>query len=93
MNSEKIERAYAYARERYASLGVDTEKALETLSTIPVSLHCWQGDDVHGFEISESAGASNGILSTGNYPGAARNAEELRRDIEKHSLSCRVRAA
>jgi len=73
---------YHLARERYAALGVDTEKALARLGTIPVSLHCWQGDDVGGFErISEGLGG--GLAVTGNYPGKARTAEELRADLDK----------
>ena len=72
---------YAAAQARYAALGVDTEAALSRLSTIPISLHCWQGDDVKGFE--GDAQLSGGIQSTGNHPGRARNAEELRANIEK----------
>ncbi|MCE0523505.1 MAG: L-rhamnose isomerase [Methylacidiphilales bacterium] len=72
---------YAFAREQYAALGVDTEKALKILSQIPVSLQCWQGDDVGGFE--RAAGAlTGGIQATGNYPGKARTAGELRSDLE-----------
>lgn len=77
-----IEQAYELARERYAQLGVDTEKALERLAQISISLHCWQGDDVGGFE-SEEGLTSGGIQATGNYPGKARNADELRADLEK----------
>ncbi len=73
---------YALAKERYAALGVDTEKALEGLAAIPVSLHCWQGDDVGGFE-SAGRALSGGIAVTGNYPGKARTPEELRTDLEK----------
>ena len=69
------------AKEFYASIGVDVEAAINRLSEIPVSLHCWQGDDVSGFE---NAGSLDGGLAvTGNYPGRARNAEELRKDIAK----------
>ncbi|MBE6375244.1 MAG: L-rhamnose isomerase [Lentisphaerae bacterium] len=69
------------AKEFYASIGVDVEAAISRLSEIPVSLHCWQGDDVSGFE---NAGSLDGGLAvTGNYPGRARNAEELRKDIAK----------
>ena len=77
-----IERAYKLAREQYARLGVDTEKALRALRTVPVSLHCWQGDDVAGFE-NPDAGLSGGIQATGNYPGKARTPQELRSDAEK----------
>lgn len=80
--SGQIERAYALARERYADVGVDTEGAMARLKGVPVSLHCWQGDDVSGFESTGSA-LSGGIAVTGNYPGKARNPEELRRDIDK----------
>jgi len=72
---------YQLAKEQYASIGVDTEDALKTLDTIPVSMHCWQGDDVRGFEGGDEA--SGGIQSTGNFPGAARNADELRNMMEK----------
>jgi L-rhamnose isomerase len=72
---------YASARERHAAFGVDTDKALETLAQIPISLHCWQGDDVTGFERTGEA-LSGGIAATGNYPGKARTAEELRADLD-----------
>ena len=74
--------AYTLARERYAELGVDTDAALATLAAVPVSLHCWQGDDVGGFEKSKRA-LSGGIMATGNFPGKARTADELRRDLDK----------
>jgi L-rhamnose isomerase len=76
-----IERGYVWARERYDSLGVDTDKALATLRRIPISLHCWQGDDVGGFENDQGLTGS-GIQATGNYPGKARNADELRADLD-----------
>jgi L-rhamnose isomerase len=76
-----IEKAYELARERYASLGVDTDQAMERLASIPISLHCWQGDDVGGFENDEGL-TGGGIQATGNYPGKARNADELRADLE-----------
>jgi L-rhamnose isomerase len=76
-----IERGYEWARERYAHLGVSTERALEALRRVPVSLHCWQGDDVGGFE-NEAGLTGGGIQATGNYPGKARNADELRADLE-----------
>ncbi len=72
--------SYADAREQYAALGVDTEAALATLAATPLSLHCWQGDDVCGFEQQQAGGG--GILATGNYPGRARNPAELRADLE-----------
>ena len=71
---------YESAKAIYARYGVDTEKALDTLSGITVSLHCWQGDDVTGFDSRQSL--SGGIQTTGNYPGKARNPEELMRDID-----------
>ena len=81
MKQELIEKAYEVARERYAAYGIDTEAVLEVLQRVPLSLHCWQADDVTGFE---SAGElTGGIQATGNYPGKARNIEELRQDILK----------
>jgi len=79
---KRINQGYAYAQEAYAALGVDTDAALETLAAIPVSLHCWQGDDVGGFE-NLSAASGGGIQATGNYPGKARTPEELRQDADK----------
>ena len=81
MKSENIEKAYALAKERYAALGVNTDKANETLEKTPISLHCWQADDVVGFE--RNVAASGGIMTTGNFPGRARNIDELRQDIDK----------
>ncbi len=80
-DTQKIEQAYELARERYAELGVDTEKAIEQLARIAISLHCWQGDDVGGFEGDTQL--SGGIMATGAYPGKARTADELRTDFEK----------
>src|SRR5437899_9591296 len=77
-----IEQSYALARECYAQLGVDTDQALETLRTISISLHCWQGDDVGGFE-SPAGLTGGGIQATGNYPGKARNIDELRADVDR----------
>ena len=77
----QIHSAYALAQERYAALGVDTETALRKLETVSLSLHCWQGDDVTGFE-NPGGELSGGIATTGNYPGKARNAAELRRDLD-----------
>ena len=76
-----IEQSFALARERYAELGVDLESALGTLASIPISLHCWQGDDVGGFENTGSA-LGGGLAVTGNYPGKARTPDELRQDID-----------
>jgi len=74
---------YTLAQEKYASLGVDTEEVLKHLATIPISLHCWQGDDVGGFENAGADLAGSGLAATGNYPGKARTIEELRADLEK----------
>jgi L-rhamnose isomerase len=74
--------AYALAQARYAALGVDTERALAALGQVALSLHCWQGDDVAGFEAPDAA-LSGGIAATGNYPGRARNADELRGDLDR----------
>lgn len=82
MKNELIEKAYAIARERYAAVGVDTDAALARLRDIPVSLHCWQADDVTGFE-NRGGDLTGGIQATGNYPGKARNIDELRADILK----------
>ena len=77
----KIEEAYALARERYADNGVDTERVLGQLDAVPISIQCWQGDDVLGFE-SADASLTGGIQTTGSYPGRARNVRELRSDLE-----------
>lgn len=74
--------AYALALERFAAQGVDAEHALKRLDGIPVSLHCWQGDDVLGFENRGGSIAGSGCLATGNYPGPARTPEELRADLD-----------
>ena len=75
----RIQRGYDYAREVFADLGVDTERAMQAADAIPVSMHCWQGDDVTGFDGTGSL--TGGIATTGNYPGRARNLEELQDDI------------
>jgi L-rhamnose isomerase len=82
-NNKIIEDAYATARQRYAELKVDTDKALGRLRSIPISIHCWQGDDVGGFEKAGAILSGGGIEVTGNYPGKARTIEELRADFEK----------
>ena len=81
MNEQKIKQAYDYAVERYAAIGVDVEKAMEQLQKVQLSLHCWQADDVSGFE--STGDLTGGIQATGNYPGKARNIDELRADILK----------
>ncbi len=73
--------SYDEAKKKYSSVGVDTEKAIETLKNVTVSIHCWQGDDVTGFDQRQSL--SGGIQTTGNYPGKARTPEELMRDIDE----------
>ena len=78
---ELIQKAYEIAVERYAAVGVDVEKALNDLQSVALSLHCWQADDVTGFE--SSGALTGGIQATGNYPGKARNIEEVRQDILK----------
>ncbi len=80
-DTESIEKAYILAKEQYAKLGVNTDAALASTAKIPVSLHCWQGDDVTGFEGADGL-SGGGILATGNYPGRARNAGELREDAD-----------
>jgi len=82
MTTTSISSAYAAAKERYAAIGVDTEEAIKKLKAINVSIQCWQGDDVGGFE-TVGAALSGGIQATGNYPGKARTIDELRRDAEK----------
>ncbi len=79
MKAELIQKAYDIAKERYAAIGVDTDKAIAQLERTPISLHCWQADDVVGFERNEAL--SGGIQTTGNYPGRARNIDEVRQDV------------
>lgn len=82
VKSQRIEAQFNLAKAQYAEMGVDVDKALERLAQIPISLHCWQGDDVGGFEKSgEELGG--GLAVTGNYPGKARSADELRMDLDK----------
>src|SRR3954470_3495949 len=78
----RIDRAFSLARERYAEAGVDVDAALDQLSRVPISLHCWQGDDVTGFENTGQA-LGGGLAVTGSYPGRARTPAELRADVEK----------
>ncbi|MFW5996809.1 MAG: L-rhamnose isomerase [Verrucomicrobiota bacterium] len=80
--TDSIEKMYQLAREQYAEIGVDVDNVLEQLAAIPVSMHCWQGDDVQGFESSESE-LDGGLAATGNYPGKARTPEELCADLDK----------
>ncbi|MCE5310376.1 MAG: L-rhamnose isomerase [Acidobacteriales bacterium] len=83
MNQNQITQAYQIAKDAYAAIGVDVDAALKKLETIPISLHCWQGDDVGGFEKAGAQLEGGGIQATGNYPGKARNIEELRADFLK----------
>ncbi|HIU70699.1 MAG TPA: L-rhamnose isomerase [Candidatus Enterosoma merdigallinarum] len=78
---EKIEKAYRLAKEAYAKIGVDTDKAIEKLDQVPISIQCWQADDIQGFVNSNAL--TGGIQVTGNYPGKARNFQELTQDLEK----------
>ena len=80
--SSNIEKSFSLAKERYAGIGVDVERALKILPTIPISLHCWQGDDVGGFE-NFGGTLGGGLVATGNHPGKARTPDELRADLEK----------
>lgn len=82
MNKQQINQAFEYAKMCYSEIGVDVENALEQLDKLPISLHCWQADDVTGFEHKEGA-LTGGIQATGNYPGKATTIEQLRADIDK----------
>ena len=73
--AKQIEAAYKIARDRYEALGVNADKACTALAKIPISLHCWQGDDVGGFE-NQGGAVGGGLAVTGNYPGRARTPEE-----------------
>ena len=74
---------YLDAKEMYAKIGIDTDKAINTLKSVPVSLHCWQGDDVRGFDTDPNKPLTGGIQTTGNYPGRASTPEELMEDIDE----------
>lgn len=80
--NDKIQKSFDLAVEQYAAIGVDVNKALEQLDKLPISLHCWQADDVTGFE-NKDGNLTGGIQATGNYPGKARTIAELRADIDK----------
>ena len=77
----RVEQAFELASEQFAALGVDTKRAIECTDELPLSLHCWQGDDVTGFE-NAGLGLSGGLAATGNYPGRARTPDELRADLD-----------
>ncbi|MFP4384672.1 MAG: L-rhamnose isomerase [Spirochaetia bacterium] len=81
IDKKKIDAQYQEAKSRYSDLGVDTDEVLNHLAAVPISINCWQGDDVSGFE--GSGELSGGIMATGNYPGRARNGDELRQDADK----------
>jgi L-rhamnose isomerase len=83
MNSDRIEKSYQLAKEQYAEIGVDAEKAIEKMNEVVISLHCWQTDDVGGFEKPDSALSGGGIQATGNYPGKAKTIGQMRADLEK----------
>lgn len=83
MATPSLDALYAAARERYAAVGVDADAAVSRAAAIPLSMHCWQADDVVGFETRPDAVSAGGILATGNYPGRARTADEARADYEK----------
>ncbi len=80
--------SYSEAKALYAAVGIDTDKAIETLRKVPVSLHCWQGDDVRGFDTDPNKPLTGGIQTTGNYPGRARTPEELMADLDKACSLC-----
>ena len=79
--SANVEKMYELAKAAYAEIGIDTDAVIERMKNVPISIQCWQGDDVKGFE--NSGPLTGGIQTTGNYPGAARNIEELQADFEK----------
>jgi L-rhamnose isomerase len=83
MGKEMIEGSYAIAKQIYASFGVDTDKVLEKMDELRISLHCWQTDDVGGFETPDATLSGGGIQATGNYPGKATNIQQVRDDLEK----------
>ncbi len=80
---EMIKKSYELAKEQYAALGVDTEKVLADMAKVEISLHCWQTDDVGGFETPDAALGGGGIQTTGNYPGKATTMDEMRADLDK----------
>ena len=82
MDRETVEKAFLLAKERYATWGVDVDRALERLGRVAISMHCWQGDDVGGFETDEGL-TGGGIMATGCFPGKARTADELRADLDQ----------
>jgi len=83
IKKEFVEKAYILAKEQYAALGVDTDAVIEKMKEVVISLHCWQTDDVGGFETPDSKLSGGGIQATGNYPGKAKSIVEMRADLEK----------
>ena len=83
MANEIIEKAYEVAKEQYAALGIDTDKVIEKMKDVVISLHCWQTDDVGGFETPDAELSGGGIQTTGNYPGKAHTIDQMRADLEK----------
>ncbi len=83
MNENRIHDQFSIAKEQYSEIGVDVEKAITRLQQVAISLHCWQGDDVGGFENPDASLSGGGIAVTGNYPGKARTPDELRQDLEQ----------
>ena len=83
MNSKDIGKMYGMAKARYAEMGINTDKAIRQALAIPVSMHCWQADDVGGFEVKEGALNGGGIMATGNHGGRARTPEEARADYDQ----------
>lgn len=82
-SEKQIQKSYEMAQEMYALYGIDTENILQKMENIPISMHCWQGDDVRGLETHATGLGSDGIQATGNYPGLPRNGDELRMDISQ----------
>jgi len=83
LNPREVEAAYRIARERFAAIGVDADRAVRAVLAVPISVQCWQADDVRGLEGVTDGGDSGGIQATGNYPGAARNGDEIRQDFDQ----------
>ena len=83
MKDSRVEQAFVWARDQYEGIGVDVEAALQSLGRVPLSVHCWQGDDVTGFEPNRMTLAGSGLAVTGSHPGRARNGTELRQDLDK----------
>lgn len=83
MNKQRVQQAYQLAKEQYAELGINTDVVLEKMKEVVISLHCWQTDDVGGFETPDSSLSGGGIQATGNYPGKAHTIQQVRDDLEK----------